>query len=118
MLATVPATTRTVNRVLRNSDRSRSGQRTLFSTMTNAASNATDATNAMIVTGFAQPQFGARSNVNVNKPIPTVINASPTRSTRRGTVSSELSGTVSAAITNAANEIGTSSQKIHRQPSV
>src|SRR6188472_3053642 len=113
MLATVPAMTRTVNRVLRNSDRSRSGQRTLFSTRTNAASTANDATNAMSVTGVAQPQLGARSNVNVNKPIPTVINASPTRSMRRGTVSSQLSGTVSAAIANAAKEIGTNSQKIH-----
>ena len=118
MLATVPATTRMVNRALRNSDRSTSGQRTLFSTMTNAASTATEATNAMMVPGVTQPQLGARSNVNVNKPIPTVINASPDKSMRRGTVSSELAGTVSAAITNDTKEIGTNNQKIHRQPSV
>ena len=72
----------------------------------------------MIVPGASQPQLGARSKVNVNKPIPIVINARPVRSMRRGTVSSELSGTVSAPITNATNANGTNSQKIDRQPSV
>jgi hypothetical protein len=42
----------------------------------------------MTVGGDSQPQLGARSNVNVNKPIPIVINASPVTSMRRGTVSS------------------------------
>ena len=74
--------------------------------------------NATIVPSDSQPQFGARSKVNVNKPIPMVINARPVISMRRGTVSSELSGTVSAPITNAAKVNGTNNQKIHRQPSV
>lgn len=72
----------------------------------------------MIVPEESQPQLGARSKVNVNKPIPVVISARPVTSMRRGTVSSELSGTVSAPITNATNVNGTNNQKIHRQPHV
>ena len=45
--------------------------------------------NAMTVGADNQPQLGARSNVNVNKPIPTVMSASPVMSMRRGTVSSK-----------------------------
>src|ERR1700740_1967555 len=118
MFATVPAVTKIVNLGLRASDRSTSGQRTRFSTTTNAASISTDITNAATVAIDVQPHVGARSKVNVNNPTPTTINANPARSIRRGTVLSEDSVMLIAPITSESKVNGTLSQKIDRQPNV
>ena len=74
--------------------------------------------NAMTVGADNQPQLGARSNVNVNKPIPTVMSASPVMSMRRGTVSSKDSVMLRAPMASTASVSGTFSQNIHRQPTV
>src|ERR1700730_11384323 len=118
MFATVPAVTKIVNLGFRANDRSTSGQRTRFSTATNAASNSTDVANATTVATDVQPQVGARSKVNVNNPIPMMIHANPARSIRRGTVLSEDSVMLIAPITSESTVRGTLSQKIERQPNV
>lgn len=118
MFATAPAITRIVNLALRASDRSTSGHRTLFSTTTNAASASSDPASAIIVVTESQPQLGARSNVNVNNPIPVLMSASPATSMRRGADSSNDSLMTLAPITSDTNVSGRFSQKIHRQPMV
>jgi len=72
----------------------------------------------MAVDVDSHPQLGARSNVNVNKPIPTVTRASPAMSMRRGTVSSDDSVMLHAPMASETSVNGTFSQKIHRQPTV
>ena len=72
----------------------------------------------MTVVGDNQPHVGARSNVKVNKPIPTVMSASPVRSMRRGTVSSKDSVMLHAPMASATSVSGTFNQNIHRQPTV
>ena len=57
-----------------------------------------------------QPQLGARSNVNVNKPIPTVMSASPVTSMRRGAVSSQDSVMLRAPMASTTSVSGTFSQ--------
>nr|CRL75089.1 hypothetical protein CPGR_03908 [Mycolicibacterium komanii] len=74
--------------------------------------------NATIVDTDNQPQPGARSKVNVNNPIPTLINASPAVSMRRGADSSNDSATTRAPMASDATVSGTFNQKIHRQPTV
>ena len=118
MLAIVPATTKVENFEFRSNARLTSGQRTRCSTMTNAANTTTEAMNAPNVAADSQPQDGARSKANVNNPIPVVISASPLRSKRRGTVSSEVSGIVLAPMTNETAASGTSIQKTARHPTV
>ncbi len=118
MFAIVPAITRIVNLGFRANDRSTSGQRTRFSTTTNTTSAANEHPNATTVGADSQPQVGARSNVNVNKPIPTVMSASLVRSMRRGTVSSKDSVMLRVPMASATSVSGTFSQSIHRQPTV
>jgi hypothetical protein len=118
MFAMVPAMTRMANRGLRTSDRSTSGHLTRCSTTTNAASAASEQPNAITVGADSQPQAGVRSNANVNKPIPTVISASPAMSMRRGTDSSKDSVMQREPIASTPSVSGTFSQKIHRQPTV
>ena len=118
MFEIVPAITRIVNLGFLASDRSTSGQRTRFSTTTNTTSAANEHPNATTVGADSQPQVGARSNVNVNKPIPTVMSASPVTSMRRGTVSSKDSVMLRAPMASATSVSGTFSQNIHRQPTV
>ena len=64
----------------------------------------------MTVVGDNQPHVGARSNVKVNKPIPTVMSASPVRSMRRGTVSSKDSVMLHAPMASATSVSGTFSR--------
>ncbi len=118
MLAMVPATTNTVKRGLRTNDRSTKGYRTRFSTTMNRASRTSAPKKAAIVDADSHPQLGARSNVNVNNPIPKVTSARPATSIRRGTGSSDDSAMVDAPITSDRTVNGTFSQKIHRQPTV
>src|ERR1700736_421501 len=118
MFEIVPAITRMVNLGFRASDRSTSGQRTRLSTTTNATSAASEHANAMTVGADSQPQVGARSNVNENKPIPTVTSASPVTSMRRGTDSSNDSVMLRAPMASAMSVSGMFSQNIHRQPTV
>src|SRR5258705_5050407 len=118
MFEIVPAVTRIANLGFLSNDRSTSGQRTRFSTTTNTTSAASEHTNAMTVGADSQPQLGARSNVNVNKPIPTVMSASPVMSMRRGTDSSKDSVMLRAPMASAKSVSGTFSQNIHRQPTV
>src|SRR3984957_20861302 len=113
MFAMVPAITRTVNREFLTNDRSTNGHRTRFSTTTNTASAASEAANTMTVDVDSHPQLGARSNANVNKPIPMVISASPATSKRRGTVSSDDSVMLHAPMATETSVSGTFSQKIH-----
>jgi hypothetical protein len=110
--------TKTVKRGFLASDRSTSGHRTRFSTTTNTASAPSEQANAMTVGADNQPQLGARSNVKVNKPIPTVLSANPATSMRRGTVSSNDSVMVRAPMTITTSVSGTFNQNIHRQPTV
>ena len=105
-----------MNRLFRSSDRSMSGQRTRHSTTMNPARIANATMPATRVSGEYHPQVGARSKVSVNKPIPMVIKDRPSRSTRRGTVSSRLSGMVRTPIDNDATAKGTSNQNTARQP--
>lgn len=118
MFAIVPATTTVENFELRSNARLTSGQRTRCSTTTNAVSTTTDAMNVPNVGADSHPHDGARSNAIVNSPIPDVISASPLRSSRRGTVSSELSGIVFAPTRNETAASGTSSQNTARHPTV
>jgi len=118
MFAMVPAITRTVKLGFLANDRSTSGQRTRFSTTTKTANAATELANATTVHIDSHPQLGARSNVNVNNPIPRVISANPAMSMRRGTVSSDDSVMLHAPMANEMSVSGTLSQKIHRQPAV
>jgi hypothetical protein len=110
MFAIVPAITRIVNLGFLASDRSTSGQRTRFSATTNTTSAANEHPNATTVGADSQPQVGARSNVNVNKPIPAVMSASPVTSMRRGTVSSKDSVMLRAPMASATSVSGTFSQ--------
>src|ERR1700730_14301568 len=114
MFATVPAVTKIVNLGFRANDRSTSGQRTRFSTATNAASNSTDVANATTVATDVQPPVGARSKVNVNNPTPMTINANPARSIQLGTVLSEDSVMLIAPITSESTVRGTLRTKIQR----
>jgi hypothetical protein len=114
----VPATTNTVNRRLCRSERSTRGHRTRFSTTTNTASAASEKPTATDVVADTHPHVGARSNVKVNKPIPTVMSASPLRSMRRGAISSKDAVMLHAPMASAASMSGTFSQNIHRQPTV
>ena len=118
MFAIVPATTKVENFELRSTARLTSGQGTRCSTTTNAASTTTDAMNAPSVGADSHPQDGARSKTNVDNPIPVVISASPLRSKRRETVSSEVSGIVFAPMRNETAANGTSIQKTARHPTV
>src|SRR3977135_3586530 len=118
MFEIVPAITRMVNLGFFASDRSTSGQPTRRSTTTHATSAASEHANATPVGADSQPQLGARSNANVNKPIPTVMSASPVTSMRRGTDSSKDSVMLRAPMASANSVSGTLSQNIHRQPTV
>src|ERR1700682_763606 len=118
MFEIVPAITKMVNLSFLASDRSTSGHRTRLSTTTNATSAPSEHANATTVGADSQPQLGARSNVNVNKPIPTVMSASPVTSMRRGTDSSKDSVMLRAPMASAMSVSGTFSQNIHRQPTV
>src|SRR4051812_25246663 len=118
MFAIVPAMTSTVKLRFLASDKLTSGQRTLFSTTMNTASTTSDPANADSVHTDSHPQCGARSNVNVNKPIPVTMRASPVTSIRRGTDASEDSVMLHAPMASATSVSGTFSQKIQRQPTV